>query len=263
MRASYSSANSNSKPAYLSSLATLASQQYTNLNAAYNADSLTDVVKSTKSTLTTDTTETVNVAKPDSSINVTHGSQQMTYTDYGYRIPNIEANAQNLRAQISLIDEYFAQYMGGQTLPHLDEVFDNERFIIDNDIKRLQVAYTNTILLPPITGTVTGLYKHVGDTVRPGETVARNEDNTSVNLVGILVWPGMLTIGTAVTVETNLFGLTSSTTITGKIIACRGDESGSDRWNVVITCANTDVNRQTVVPLGYRFNYGDTSISFS
>ena len=38
-------------------------------------------------------------------------NQTITNTDYGYRIPYIESEAQNERAQISLMDQQFAQFM--------------------------------------------------------------------------------------------------------------------------------------------------------
>jgi hypothetical protein len=39
--------------------------------------------------------------------------QTVTNTDFGYRVPFLEAKAQYTRAQISLIDQRFAQFMAG------------------------------------------------------------------------------------------------------------------------------------------------------
>ena len=71
-------------------------------------------------------------------------------TDYGYRTPFFENQAQNQRAQISLIDQQFAQLMFGQNLPNLAQVFQNELNTIDNNVYRLQIAFLNTILMSPI-----------------------------------------------------------------------------------------------------------------
>jgi hypothetical protein len=53
-------------------------------------------------------------------------SQTILNTDYGYRMPKIESQAQNERAQISLIDQRYAQFMFAQNLPNLAQVFQNE-----------------------------------------------------------------------------------------------------------------------------------------
>ena len=46
--------------------------------------------------------------------------QIITNTDYGYRVPYYEGAAQFERAQISLIDQQFAQFMSNQNLPNFE-----------------------------------------------------------------------------------------------------------------------------------------------
>ncbi len=72
--------------------------------------------------------------------------------------------------------------MSVQNLPYLNAVFDNELNSIDADVYRLQIAYLNTILMSPIPGTITGVYKNPGEAVRAGEPVIRIENNTAVLL---------------------------------------------------------------------------------
>src|SRR5262249_7629360 len=79
-------------------------------------------------------------------------TQSIVNTDYGYRVPDIENQAQNERAQISLIDQQFAQFMAGQNLPNLTAVLQNELSAIDRGVNQLQVGFLNTILLSPIAG---------------------------------------------------------------------------------------------------------------
>jgi hypothetical protein len=191
-------------------------------------------------------------------------AQSMTYTDYGYRIPSIECNAQNVRAQVSLMDEQFAVFMAGQYVSNLGSVFPNELLAMDMDVKRLQVAYLNTILMSPITGIVTGVYKNVGDRVLPGETVIRVESTSSVYLVGVLIYRGMISLQANVSIQTTLFSSSSTpVTITGTVVAARGDQSGDDRWEVVFLCPNGTSGNPTL-PLNYYFDYDEiTSITFS
>jgi biotin carboxyl carrier protein len=259
------------KPANLSSLQSLATEQYNALHGVYKSDpdryytgGTSGVVKSTSSHLKSTTASTGSsqtTGSPTSTGTETSTqTQNMTYTDYGYRVPDIECNAQNLRAQTSLIDEQYSQLQFSQYIPNLESVFGNQLTAIDMDVKQLQVAYLNTILLSPINGVVTGVYKQVGDRVIAGETVLRVEDNSAFYLVGVVVVRGVLTLNQSVTVTTTLFSTAPSTVITGQIVAVRGDESGDDRWQVVIL-VNSITGGQSTLPLNYYFDFDDTSIT--
>jgi hypothetical protein len=94
-------------------------------------------------------------------------TQWVENTDYVYRHPFFEGAAQYERAQISLIDQQFEQFMFSQNLPNLNQVFWNELNSIDCDVFQLQIALLNTFLMSPISGVVTGIYKN------PGEAVGR------------------------------------------------------------------------------------------
>jgi biotin carboxyl carrier protein len=299
----FGKSNPTSKPGYLNTLQGLAANQYTALSNAYNADPIRKtqgknpgVVQSTTSTLqswnapglttsisfsnsgaqegsvesgessSASVSQIETQSTPASLQSDPNASQQyetMSYTDYGFRIPSIECNAQNVRAQISLMDEQFAVFMAGQSLPYLQNVFPNELLAMDMDVKRLQVAYLNTILMSPITGVITGVYKNVGDRVLPGETVVRVESTSSVYLVGVLIYRGMISLQANVSIQTTLFSSSSPVTITGTVVAARGDRSGDDRWEVVFLCPNGTSGNPTL-PLNYYFDYDEiTSITFS
>ncbi|HEY1892391.1 MAG TPA: HlyD family efflux transporter periplasmic adaptor subunit [Steroidobacteraceae bacterium] len=189
--------------------------------------------------------------------------QMIVNTDYGYRTPYFESQAQNERAQISLIDQQFAQFMSGQNLPNLVEVFKNELSAIDSDVYRLQIAYLNTILLSPFDGTVTGIYKTPGDAVRAGEPVVRVENNGVVLLVATLIYRGPITIGASVTVTTQLFDSSGApTSIMGTVAAARG-HTADDHWEVIVQCNNLDSTAKPIFPLGYHFDYDDTTVSIT
>jgi hypothetical protein len=131
---------------------------------------------------------------------------------------------------------------------------------IDLDIKRLQIAYLNTIVTSPINGVVTGIYKNSGDWTQAGEPVIRVEDNSRVILVGTLACQGPISIGQLMTVNTSLFDSSGSPAITGAVISVRGRPNEDDVWDVHAICDNSAV---PVLPLNYHFDYDDTSVTFS
>ena len=202
------------------------------------------------------TTETNSSAK-------TTQSQLTLNTDYGYRVPAAENNAQFQRTQISLIDEQFSQFMFGQNLPNLTTVFQNELLAIDLGVKRLQVAYLNTILMSPISGVVSGLYKNLGDRVKAGEPVVRVENNASIFLVGTLVYRGQISLNSTVQVTTSAFDSLSTPTITGSVVAARGHQSEDDAWEVVVSCSNLDSTGNPIFACNYHFDYDDTTVIIS
>jgi biotin carboxyl carrier protein len=187
-------------------------------------------------------------------------NQTIVNTDYGYRVPYVESAAQYERAQISLIDQQFAQFMAGQNLPYLAAVFENELSCMDSDIYRLQISYLNTIMMSPIAGTVTGIYKNPGDAVKAGEPVVRVENTATVLITATLVYRGPITIGSTVTISTPLFDSSGpATTLTGSVVAARG-RSQDDQWEVIVQCDNSGTPN---LPLGYHFDYDDTTVSIN
>lgn len=191
-------------------------------------------------------------------------SQTIVNTDYGYRVPAIESQAQNERAQISLIDQQYSQFLAGQSLPNLTTVMQNELSAIDLGVHQLQVGFMNTILMSPIAGVVTGVYKNPGDAVVPGEPVVRVEDNSSIFLLATLVYRGAIRIGSTVGVTTNLFDAGGApTTLSGSVVAvrCRGDD---DQWDLVAQCVNPlDGSGNQTFPIGYVFDYDNTSVTIT
>jgi hypothetical protein len=212
----------------------------------------------------TDNTHTQTVTN---TTGTSEGTQCITNTDYGYRIPWIEAFAQYLRSQVSLMDQQFNAFMSGLSVPNIENVLNNELASIDLDVKRLQIAYLNTLLLSPIDGFVTGIYKNKGDAVRAGEPVIRVEDNSTVLLVGTLKYPGLITTKSTIAAETILFESSStSATLSGNPVAVRGRPD--DQWEVVVQCPNPKKGFGTPLspapftfPLGYRLDYDDTTVT--
>jgi hypothetical protein len=210
--------------------------------------------------------ETSTTTGSDASVGSSYAGENQTIvnTDYGYRAPYAECAAQFERAQISLMDQQFAQFMYGQNLPHLATVFRNELANIDASVYQLQVAYLNTILMSPITGTITGIYKNPGEAVRAGEPVIRVEDNSTIFLLATVIYRGPVSIGSTITVTTNLFDQSPRmpTTLTGSVVSARGS-SDDDKWDIIAKCDNLDSSAKPIFPLGYHFDYDDTTVAIS
>ena len=112
----------------------------------------------------------------------------------------------------------------------------NELDSIDISVYHLQIAFLKTFLLTPISGTVTGVYKQPGDAVRAGETVLRVEDNSSVYLIGTVVYRGPIGIGMTAQISTSLYDVSGApTTIPGTIVSARG-RGADDIWEIVAYC---------------------------
>jgi len=189
--------------------------------------------------------------------------QTIENTDYGYRTPLLESQAQNERAQISLIDQRFAQFMASQSLPYLGQVFANELQSMDGDVFTLQVAFLNTMLMSPIDGIVTGVYKNPGDAVRAADPVYRVEDPSTIYLNASLKFRGAIGLGSTLTVQTSLFDAAGPlTTIAGNVVASRGYDE-DDRWDVTAKCNNLDGGGNPIFPLGYHFDYDNTTVSIT
>ncbi len=190
--------------------------------------------------------------------------QTIVNTDYGYRVPNLENQAQLERAHISLMDEQFGNFMQTLNLDSLQLSLTYEAAAVDADVNRVQLAYLATILFSPIEGTVTGVYKQPGEAVRAGETVMRVEDPSTLLLVAGLVCESVVTIGATLTVTTRLYGSNAPPiSVAGPVVSARGRPESDNHWEVIASLANLDAGGNPILPLGYHFNREDTTIVLS
>ncbi len=241
-----------SKPDRLDALANISQSQHDALNSVYQKD-LPSVVKTTSSSETLYKADGTSVA----------GVNKTSNTGYDYRYPTYENDAQYQRAQISLIDERFSQFMFQQNLDKLGTVFTNELSSIDFGVRQLQVAYANTILISPISGTVTGIFRDLGDCVKAGQPVLRVDNDKEVLLTGTVRWQGLISINSKVSISTNVSGLASNPqTITGMVVSIRGHDSEDDRWDLLVRCSNRN-GTLPIFPLNYNFDFDDTTVSIT
>jgi biotin carboxyl carrier protein len=266
--------NINAKTTFLGDLVSSLVTQFTELTNAYQSDTppRIGVVKSTTNVTTTSGTTTITgsnnyTTETTTSNQSTWPVQTVTNTDYGYRAPYWEMGAQYLRAQLSLQDQQLAQWMSAQTIPNLATILTNELAGIDLDVRRLQIAYLDTILVSPISGIVSGIRKNLGDHVKAGEPVVRVEDNSNVLLVGTLTYPGVVTVNSNVSITTLLPGSANSTTINGTIVGVGGRKS-DEQWGVVVQCGNMlavglsggSLTFQQILPLHFSLDRDTTTV---
>jgi hypothetical protein len=287
--------NPTSKPTRLDALAKVSQQMHDALSTEYVNDNRTAVVKvttsdsagtstsngqsnSTNSGTTTETSTSSGTsgatatASKTNSTDTTSGSSQATnsgkgtstqHTDnksYDYRHPSLENEAQYQRAQVSLLDEQFSQFMFGQNLPFLNIAFTNELKAIDLDVKRLQVAFLDTILLSPIDGVVSGVFRDLGDCVRAGQPVIRVDNDVEVLLVGTIKYRGLIAIGTNVSITTDIYDSGTTLSTSGVVVSVRGHDSEEEQWDLLIQCPNRDVHGNPIFPINYNFDFDDTDI---
>jgi multidrug resistance efflux pump len=176
-----------------------------------------------------------------------------------------EAQAQYWRAQISLNNQQLNVFMAGQNAPNLRQVFANELQSIDSDVRRWQFAYLNTLLMSPIGGVITGIYKNAGDWVQAGEPVIRVENNQYTILAGTLKYRGAppISIGQTLTVTTSVFDdALPGTEIIANIIAVRGHPKEDDLWEVHAIYITAGQSAPSL-PTNYSFDYDNTSATIS
>jgi hypothetical protein len=215
------------------------------LNAAYEEDpDRKGVVKTT----------TTDLSSPTET-------QHIVNKGYEFRVPIFENLARNERAQISIGEEVISFVRETHYLDRIEEVFKNELASIDADINQLQVAYLNTILLSPINGIVTGVYKNPGDAVSAGEPVFRVEDNSEVLIVANVICRGPIAIGSMLQVKTPLFDSPDSrVTLEARVVSARGQRD-NDHWEVIAKRSNLNASGKTIFPLGYNFDYDATEVN--
>lgn len=178
-----------------------------------------------------------------------------------YLYPAGDNEASFLRAQVNLkMEQLLASRL--EEMCRRPETFKNELAALDQEIRKLQVNYMDTMLLPPFAGVVTGVFQHVGDFVRAGQPVLRLENDEAVFLVGTIKHRGLLQINSSISVEATLFDAPGgvSTTVGGVLVAVRGHESADELWDVLIRCMNRAADGSAKLPLNYNFDFKSTTV---
>jgi len=191
--------------------------------------------------------------KTTSANNLTHVS---TTRNTEFRHPFLENLMHNHRAQIELQDELLVNETFSFRVPEIEAILDKELEAIDWEVRKTQIRFTQTFLMPPISGVITAIYKDVGEAVQPGEPVMRIENDDKVLIVGIVQHRGLLAVGNNVRIRTgNLYETGTSGTakveFSGSIVSVRGHDADDDEWDLIIECNNPSPKR---LPINYHFD---------
>ncbi len=141
------------------------------------------------------------------------------------RHPNLENQMRFVRVSADLLDEILAESTFGLTVPNLTQIWKNELRELDLEIRRLQVIFSETFLLPRVSGIITAQLRGSGDSVRAGEPVVRIENVDQIMLNGQVKVKGRLYLGQTCTVETsNVFGTdpAEKLSLPARIVSLRG-----------------------------------------
>jgi hypothetical protein len=166
--------------------------------------------------------------------------------------PRLENHMRHERLSADLLDEILAETIFALRIPNLKQMWDNELRDLDLSVRKLQLAYIDTFLMPSIDGRVTLAAKQPGESVRAGEVVTRIENPATLELVGQIGCTTTISVGQPVTVTTkNVFASSPPVllTLTGKLTMVRGYDGESSKWNVVFEANNA----ATPIPIGYDF----------
>jgi hypothetical protein len=191
------------------------------------------------------------------------GSTQTQSEGFEFRDPSAENDIRYRRARSSLRPELLNAVRMREMFRYGDTTFPNELAAIDRQIKKLQVAYLDTLLTSPFDGLVTGVFRNAGDYVSAGQPVIRVENDTSVYLVGTIKYRGLVRVNSKVTVITTLFDPPAGqqTTIHGAVSAVRGHDSVDEQWDVLIKCSNRTHAGDSILPLNYNFDFDSTTVN--
>ncbi|WP_326793473.1 HlyD family efflux transporter periplasmic adaptor subunit (plasmid) [Streptomyces sp. NBC_00841] len=184
---------------------------------------------------------------------------------YEYRMPSSENDIRYHRARIGQRQEYLAAFRMREMCANGGTTFPNELASIDQQIRKLQVAYIDTMLVSPFGGVVTGVFRNTGDFVSAGQPVIRVENDSSVYLVGTIKYRGMLRLNSKVAVSATLFDAPGGqqTKIEGVVSSVRGHDSVDEQWDVLILCSNRTAGGDPILPLNYNFDFESTTVDIT
>jgi hypothetical protein len=159
----------------------------------------------------------------------------------------------------------------GLRLQHYEDVLDNEDRVLLMDVRKRQISYIETYLLPPFSGRITAVFKDVGEYVQPGEPVLRLECDDTLLLVGFVQYKGLIRVDDSVTLKVrNIFESGDELAMMGRIVSVRGHEADDDEWDIIIEIANEngqqvtrkDGSLDTIrLPLNLQFDRFETDLS--
>lgn len=216
----------------------------------------------------------------EKSANANHEQQRTTtkYIDHGqrvrakfveYRTPKLDSEIRHVKTEIDLLNSRYNDSMLKIRAREIGEILQTQEDLAKNEIRKVQVALSQSFLVPPFTGLITTVYKEHGEYVKAGEPVLRLENSGTVLLLGVIQYRGLLSIGGKVTIiASNLAEGGLNVFIPGTIVSIRGHNSDDDEWDVIISASNTGLYGENEsgekveikLPINYHFDRQTTVI---
>jgi hypothetical protein len=178
--------------------------------------------------------------------------------DFKYPLKDEEIALQ--RIQLEIQDELLKHQLIDLKVQNLTQIMNNELQLLELDITKLQNAFLQTLLISPISGLITAIYKDVGETVGAGEPVIRVENDEELLIVGFIQYRGSLKIQQEVTLATKIFETNETKEIQGRLVAIRGHDADDDEWDIIIRCSNAEKPEDRIIPINYHFDKDTTEI---
>jgi hypothetical protein len=178
--------------------------------------------------------------------------------DFKYPLKDEEIALQ--RIQLEIQDELLKHQLINLKVQNLSKIMNNERQQLELDITKLQNAFLQTLLISPISGLITAIYKDVGETVSAGEPVIRIENDEELLIVGFIQYRGSLKLKQEVTLATKIFETNETKEIPGRLVAIRGHDADDDEWDVIIHCSNAKNPEDRIIPINYHFDKDTTEL---
>ena len=187
-------------------------------------------------------------------------TQEMESTTQALTHPRLDNELTFHQTMVGILQETARHKTTAFSTPDIEAMLDSEMSAADSDIRTLQLNFTHTFLMPPVSGVITGIFKDVGETVEPGEPIMRIENDSTVLIVGRIQCRSPLWVGRRVELKlASVFEDDIDKSVPGKIIVIRGNESDNDEWDIIIEAENPEVEGRRLLPLNYHID-PDTDI---
>jgi len=204
--------------------------------------------------------ESLQQAALENESNPALRTQKTTTELVELRYPEKDEEIAFHKAHIELQDELLRHSLIKLRVENLSQIMTNELKLMDLEVMKQQEAYIQTIMLSPISGIVTAIYKDVGETVDAGEPVIRIENDDELLIVGLIQYRGGLSLNQEVTFITKKYESNDTITLTGQLVAIRGHDADDDSWDVIIRCRNSPDRNDNRLPINYQFDKDNTDL---
>jgi biotin carboxyl carrier protein len=210
----------------------------------------------------------LNFPAQETTVDPSAVTETTTTRGQDFRYPSVDSDFREIRHQIDLADELLAQEIFSLGVPQMGTILESELGVLNEEVFKAIVRYSQTYLYSPINGRIVAIYKDVGESVQAGEAVVRVENDERILLVGNLRIASAIELQASVTINCkNVFESEDHGKITGELVAVRGHDADDNEWEVIIEAKNEveliGPGRTKKLPINYHFDKKDTYVTFN